>query len=37
MRGRMLDYGVVFGQGALFGDPRPIPIGNLEASDVVAA
>ena len=37
MRGRMLDYGVVFGQGALFGEPRPVPIGSLDAGDSVAA
>ena len=37
MRGRMLDYGVVFGQGALFGEPRPVPVGSLDAGDSVAA
>ena len=37
VRSRMLDYGVVFGQGTLFGEPRPVPIGALEISDGVAA
>ena len=36
-RCRMIDYGVQFGQGRLFGEPRPIPIGTLEAGDRVAA
>ena len=37
VRRRMLDFGVVFGQGGLFGQPRPVPIGTLDIGDEVAA
>ena len=37
VRRRMLGYGVVFGQGTLFGEPRPVPIGTLDTHEGVAA